>query len=124
MIPRSTHVAVALATIVWLAHAGIAAGHALLLDSKPRRNEIIPATGSRIFLRFNSRLEPGLSRLWIVTADGERIRLRFTGDGVPDRLTAPIPPLAPGVYRLEWKVLSTDGHVTDGGFRFRVVPAR
>ena len=118
------HVAVALATIVWFAHVGFAAGHALLLDSQPRRNEAAPATLSRIFLRFNSRLASGLSRLWIVTADGERIRLRFSRDGAPDRITAPVPRLAPGIYTLEWKVLSIDGHVTDGGFRFRVIPAR
>lgn len=121
---RAAHGAVALAMVVWLAHAGVATGHALLLDSEPRRNEIAPATLSRILLRFNSRLEPRLARLWIVSADGARIRLSVTAQGAPDRLTAPVPPLDPGIYTLEWKVLSADGHVTAGGFRFRVIPPR
>jgi len=123
---RARHGGVALATavVVWLAQAGVAAGHALLLDSEPRNNEIAPTTLSRILLRFNSRLEPGLSRLWIVTPDGQRVRLSVTSDGAPNRLTAPVPHLAAGVYTLEWKVLSADGHVTEGGFRFRVIPVR
>jgi methionine-rich copper-binding protein CopC len=30
--------------------------------------------------------------------------------------------LAPGQYRVEWRVVSVDTHVTQGDFAFRVVP--
>jgi methionine-rich copper-binding protein CopC len=39
-----------------------------------------------------------------------------------DRLTASVPPLAPGRWRVEWQVLSVDGHVVTGRFEFRLAP--
>ena len=39
----------------------------------------------------------------------------------PDVLIYPIPLLEPGRYRLEWKALSVDGHLTDGSFSFDIV---
>ena len=31
-----------------------------------------------------------------------------------------LPPLEPGPYRVEWKALSVDGHITNGVFKFNV----
>jgi len=74
-------------------------------------------------LRFNNRIEKNLSRIRLVDDRGHARTLALTlADGAPDRLTAVASPLIPGAYRLEWQVLSTDGHVVRGGFSFRVVP--
>jgi hypothetical protein len=37
-------------------------------------------------------------------------------------LEAPLPRLAAGRYRIEWRVLSTDGHVVNGAFAFSLSP--
>ncbi len=37
-------------------------------------------------------------------------------------LTVSLPQLAPGTYRVVWRVLSVDTHVTEGDFSFDVVP--
>jgi len=39
-------------------------------------------------------------------------------------LRVPLKPLAPGTYRVKWRVLSVDTHVTEGDFTFRVAGAR
>jgi methionine-rich copper-binding protein CopC len=44
-------------------------------------------------------------------------------DGAADQLTGTVAPLTPGAWRVEWQVLSTDGHVVSGGFSFRVAPS-
>jgi methionine-rich copper-binding protein CopC len=44
-------------------------------------------------------------------------------DGAADRLTGTVAPLTPGAWRVEWQVLSTDGHIVSGGFSFRVAPS-
>jgi methionine-rich copper-binding protein CopC len=31
-------------------------------------------------------------------------------------------PLRPGTYRVKWRVLSIDSHVTEGDFTFNVAP--
>jgi methionine-rich copper-binding protein CopC len=33
-----------------------------------------------------------------------------------------LPSLAPGTYRVTWRVLSVDTHVTEGDFTFEVAP--
>jgi len=35
-------------------------------------------------------------------------------------LTVSVPPLAPGRYRVSWRVLSVDAHATEGDFSFDV----
>jgi methionine-rich copper-binding protein CopC len=33
-----------------------------------------------------------------------------------------VPPLAAGTYKVLWRVLSVDGHLTEGEFTFQVAP--
>lgn len=116
-------VALAAAALVSTGHANIASGHALILESTPRPAEAIPFAFARFVLRFNSRIEHALSRVWLQGPDGTRVQVPVRSDVAPDLLIAPAPTLAPGAYLLEWRVLSADGHVTQGSFPFRVVPA-
>jgi hypothetical protein len=37
-------------------------------------------------------------------------------------LRVSLPKLVPGTYRVTWRVLSVDTHVTEGDFTFAVVP--
>ena len=52
--------------------------------------------------------------------DAAALPLTMLADGPADRLTATVPSLDPGGWRVEWRVLSTDGHVVSGRFSFRV----
>ena len=100
-----------------------AIAHALVFESSPRANEVVTASPSRIFLRFNSRIEKGLSSVTVTGPAGRPIPLPVAApDRSPDRLVVPVPPLPPGTYLVRWKVLSADGHVTEGAFRFTVAP--
>ncbi len=96
-----------------------ASAHSLLLESTPAAGAVVPSP-PEVRLRFNSRVEKRLSRMSVVNERGESRSLALDLDGPPDRLGAPLPALSPGRYRLEWHVLSTDGHVVSGGFSFRV----
>ena len=40
----------------------------------------------------------------------------------PALLTASLAPLGPGRYRVRWRVVSVDTHVTEGDFAFTVAP--
>ena len=93
--------------------------HSLLLESAPAANAVVTGPG-RVELRFNNRIERGLSRIRLVDERGTRRDLSIDGHGSPDRLSASFAALAPGPYRVEWQVLSTDGHIVSGRFSFRV----
>ncbi len=73
-------------------------------------------------LRFNNRIEKKLSKVRLVGRNGERVEVPVAVSGRADTLTGSLPALVPGAWRLEWQVLSTDGHVVTGAFSFRLGP--
>ena len=110
----------ALALVIVLI-ASPAAAHSLLLESSPAAEATLAAPPPQLTLRFNNRIEKRLSRITIVDDKGSpQVLAIAAADGGADRLIAAVPPLAPGAYRVEWQVLSTDGHVVTGGFGFRL----
>ena len=96
------------------------AAHSLLLESSPSANSTLDASPSALRLRFNNRIEKRLSRVRLVDARGAVQDLPVAEDGAADWLAARVPTIAPGRYRVEWQVLSTDGHVVTGRYTFTV----
>jgi copper resistance protein C len=94
-----------------------------LLESAPAAGTILPSSPGTLMLRFNNRIEKPLSRVRLVDGTGAKRQLTLAADaGSADRLVATVPPLSPGTWRVEWQVLSTDGHVVAGRFEFKIAP--
>jgi methionine-rich copper-binding protein CopC len=110
------------ALLALLLLAAPAAAHSLLLESAPAASSALSASPAELRLRFNNRIEKRLSRVRLVNDKGEGRELAVATDGAADWLTAPVPAIVPGRYRVEWQVLSTDGHVVSGRFVFTVKP--
>ena len=102
--------------------AGPAAAHSLLIDSVPSANAKLAAPPRELVLRFNNRIEKKLSRVRLVGSNGARLEVPVAVTGQANTLTGALPALTSGVWRLEWQVLSTDGHVVSGAFSFRLEP--
>lgn len=108
-----------------LAPAAVVLAHAVLVESSPAQDEVLKAPATRAVLRFNARIEKAVTRVTLVDGDGHAVkmpRIPADPDGPPDRLVVPLPPLKPGAYRLEYRVLAADGHSTPGLIRFTVSP--
>jgi methionine-rich copper-binding protein CopC len=106
-----------------LVAAGPSSAHSLLLESSPAAGAVVAVPPDRITLTFNNRIEKPLSKIRLVETRGQvRDLAVVVVDGPPERLTVTVPRLAPGDYRVEWQVLSTDGHVVSGRFSFRFRP--
>jgi methionine-rich copper-binding protein CopC len=102
--------------------SGAAAAHGVLDRTDPRAGGSVKSAPSQVRLWFTGALEPAYSRVQVLDAAGQRADL---GDGGVDGanhalLRVSVPPLAPGAYRVVWRVLSVDSHVTEGQFSFRV----
>ena len=97
-----------------------AASHSLLMESSPVANSVVTISPHEVRLRFNNRIEKRLSRIRLIDARGEARDLAVAADGAADWLIAPGPAVGPGRYRVEWQVLSTDGHVVTGRYSFTV----
>jgi methionine-rich copper-binding protein CopC len=114
--------AVLVGSLVCAGGVGLTAAHALLLESTPRAGDAGPSP-ARLMLRFNSRIEKPLSTVMLVGGPrNTRIMLlRSEPEAGPDTLVFGLPQLEPGRYRVEWKVLSVDGHFTEGVVNFTVI---
>jgi methionine-rich copper-binding protein CopC len=102
-----------------------AAAHAIVLESVPARDAVLDRAPERVFLRFNSKIETRLSRVTLSAGRGAPMPIPIQTDGPDgdrqsDRLIVPLRPLSPGAYVLHYKVLSADGHITEGALRFTV----
>ncbi len=112
----------ALAIVVAVSAAG---AHACLDRAEPRAGSTLKSAPARVRLWFTGALEPAYSRVHVVNAAGERVD---AGDSQVDAgnravLTVSLPPvLPPGAYRVVWRILSVDTHVSEGDFGFRVTP--
>jgi copper resistance protein C len=110
------------AMIVTLA-VGSATAHAVLDRTDPRAGVSVKTPPSQVKLWFTGALEPAYSRVQVVDAAGKRMDLGDGGvdAGNPALLRVSVPALAPGAYRVVWRVLSVDSHVTEGQFSFQVI---
>ena len=96
--------------------------HAFLDHAAPAVGSTVRAPPAQVRLWFTQRLEPAFSTVRVIDQSGKRVD---RGDaGVDPRDTAilqvSLPALAPGRYRVIWRVLSVDTHVTEGDFSFDV----
>ena len=102
-----------------------ASAHAIVLESVPAHDAVLVRPPERAMLRFNSKIEKRLTRVTLAAGGGTPRRLSIVSDGggddlEPDRIVIPLGPLPPGRYVIRYKVLSADGHVTEGALRFTV----
>jgi methionine-rich copper-binding protein CopC len=115
----------AVAVTALLLGAGVAWGHAFLERAEPRVGSTVKAAPSQVRVWFTEALEPAFSTLEVVNQFGDRVdRGPARVDAAsPAMLQVPLKRLAPGIYRVKWRVLSVDTHVTEGDFTFRVTDA-
>ncbi len=112
-------------TLVVLALLGAvstAAAHSVLERTEPRGGSTLKAPPAQVRLDFTGAIEPAYSRVQVLDAGGRRVDL---GDSRVDpdnraRLRVSLPTLPPGRYKVAWRVLSVDSHVTEGDFTFRI----
>lgn len=112
-----------LLAIAWLAHVNPAAAHAFLEQASPRVGSAVETSPSELRLRFSEAVEPAFSRITLATKDGAAIVIGEAALDPNDERTlvaAVRGTLAPGVYRVSWRVVSRDTHITTGDFLFAV----
>lgn len=102
--------------------SALAMAHAFLDHADPRVGSTIAQSPHSVRLWFSQALEPAFSRVHVVDASGKTVD---AGDGHVDAsdttlLSVTVPALAPGTYRVQWRVVSVDTHVTEGDFTFEI----
>ena len=98
-----------------------ALSHGILLESFPTHGSVLPASPDEVVLHFNAILEPSITQVNLIDLQEGLTPLGVTNVSSMNTVVAKIPPLQPGVYNVQYKVLATDGHVTEGSIRFTII---
>ena len=114
--------------LVWAAlgllpHGETAFAHANLARASPAPNSVLDKAPSRVAIWFTEPIEPSLSEIQVLDAQGSRVD---DGDSLVDTndplaMSVGLGPIAEGTYTVAWKNVSTvDGHRVRGSFVFSV----
>lgn len=111
------------ATVATVLLAGQAFAHAHLKSSAPADKASI-SSPSKLDLTFTEGLNLKFSGIKVTGSDKQDVKLGESTLTDDDKtLTVPVSgKLEPGTYIVDWHVLSTDGHKTDGTYSFTVTP--
>ena len=119
-----TPIARAAALLAFLAFPLGAIAHAFLDRAVPAVGSKIHGQPAEVRLRYSQPLEPAFSTVRVLDAGGKQVDRKDKGLDPKDAsvLRVSLPPLAPGKYRVVWRVLSSDTHVSEGDYTFEVAP--
>jgi len=112
----------AIAALLSFAGAVAAYAHAHLDRATPAAGATETTAPSEVTLHFSDRLEPKFSTVVVRDAAGSQVDKRDARVDEADRgtLRVSLPPLGPGQYKVEWRVISVDSHASKGDYGFRI----
>jgi len=99
-----------------------ASAHAHLQKSSPADNSVISTSPSSLVLNFSEA-----ARLTALSIQKDREppqNLKPPPTAAAQQISVPLPPLMPGTYSVNWRVVSDDGHVMAGALRFTLAADR
>jgi len=115
--------ALILALLLALLTAGSALAHANLVRSNPAANAVLDQAPAQITLEFSEAVDPHLSKIEVLFADGTVVDGSDTTRSPDDSkvLAVSLKDSRAGTYIVSWRALSeADGHVTSGSYVFSV----
>jgi len=115
------HPIVSLFLIVLTGAARVEA-HAFLKDAEPSVGSTIQTSPGDVRIRFTENIEPSFSTIQVFDVSGKEVDKRDVRLDRSDRalLHVSLPRLGAGIYKVVWRVVSVDTHVTNGSFTFQV----
>ncbi len=96
--------------------------HAFLKQATPDVGSRMARSPNEVKILFTEAIEPAFSKIQVFADSGKEVD---KGDVHLDSssralLKVSLPPLGPGTYKVVWRVVSVDTHVTSGSYTFRV----
>ena len=96
--------------------------HAVVTNYPLKVTPIHANQESKVDLSFNSKVELGLSQLFLVSKGDKHQLLQAVNGDKQGQVIITVPPLATGDYAIRLKVFAADGHLTEDLIHFTVTP--
>jgi len=105
-----------------LSQTPVVFAHAVVTDYSLKANPIHANQEGKVELSFNSKVELGLSQLFLVSKGDKHQLLSAVNGEKQGQIIITVPPLAIGDYAIRLKVFAADGHLTEDLIHFTVTP--
>ena len=95
--------------------------HAFIVRAEPRVGSKVKKAPTGVRIWFSEAVQSSLSSIKVFDATGKEVDKKDTHSDRRNRAVLEIslpPDLAPGTYKVVWRVISVDTHTTTGDFRF------
>ncbi len=120
-VPVLAAVMILMAATVFLP-AGFAYAHSKAPKVTPADGSALAEAPKEVALTFEEAVRLTSLRLFDAADDEIALPAKRSLEAARER-RIPLPPLGAGRYRVEWRVLSADGHPVSGAFHFTIAPA-
>jgi len=109
--------------VIFVAASARLEAHAFLKDANPEVGGTVQTSPSEVRIRFTENIEPAVSSIQVFDASGKEVDKRDLHLDRSDHalLHVSLPQLGAGTYKVVWRVVSVDTHVTNGNFTFRIL---
>jgi methionine-rich copper-binding protein CopC len=95
--------------------------HAVVTDYSLKKTAIYANKSDKIELTFNSKIELGLSQIYLVSKGDKQELLKAENGSKQGQIIVYVPPLQSGEYAIKFKIFAADGHLTEDVIHFSVV---
>jgi copper resistance protein C len=114
---------VGLGLFLLLATTLAAWAHAFLDHAEPAVGSQIHGAPRQAKIWFTEKLEPALSKIQVFDISGQEVDKRDVKIDPSNAafMTVSLPELKPGKYKVVWRAVSVDTHVTTGNFTFELL---
>ncbi len=102
-----------------------ASAHAHLQRANPAPDSIIATAPQEVWIAFSEAVEPSMSAIEIVGAQGPIAAAgkAYVDQSAPATLVVKLSqPLPPGAYEARWRCVGPDSHAMRGSYHFEVRP--
>ncbi|MDP3008029.1 MAG: copper resistance protein CopC [Methylococcales bacterium] len=112
-----------LSLLLWsVSQTSMVYAHAVVTNYSLKVTPIHANQESKVELSFNSKVELGLSQLFLVSKGDKHQLLQAVNGEKQGQVIITVPPLATGDYAIRLKVFAADGHLTEDLIHFTVTP--
>ena len=108
--------------LIFVAGSARLEAHAFLQRAEPAVGSTVQTSPSEVRIRFTENIEPAFSSIQVFDPSGKEVDKHDVGLDRSDHalLHVSLPRLGAGIYKVVWRVVSVDTHVTSGSFTFQV----
>ncbi len=109
-----------LTTLLLVLQINVAVAHAVVTEYSLKLKPIHAQHADHIEISFNSKIELGLSQIYLVSKGDKHELLTAEMGSKQGQIIISVPALEAGEYAIRFKVFAADGHLTEDVIHFTV----